>query len=160
MLFHEVQYPGVWVFAILGGVGLVLPVLLIVLARVAAKGDQPFAAPIFRVAAVVGLLLAGGIFLYSGKMTTEVDGAGVRVTFGWLPLYQRAVPADGITAAEAVEYDPHQYGGWGIRGREGDRVLSQSGTKAARLTLKDGGRLLIGSDRAEELAEAVRKLGR
>jgi len=160
MLFHEVQYAGVWVFAILGGVGLVLPVLFIVLARVAAKGDQPIAAPVLRVVAGIVFLLASGIFLYAGKMTTEVDGAGVRVTFGWLPLYQRAVPADGITAVEAVEYDPAEFGGSGIRGRGKDRLLSQSGRKAARLTLKDGGRLLVGSQRAEELAEAVRKIGR
>jgi hypothetical protein len=160
MLFHEVQYAGLWVFAILGGVGLVLPVLFIVLARVAGKGDKAYAAPILRAAAVMVFLLASGIFLYAGKMTTEVDGAGVRVTFGWLPFYQRAVPAGGVAAAEAVEYDPAEFGGSGIRGRGNDRLLSQSGTKAARLTLKDGGRLLIGSQRAEELAEAVRKLGR
>jgi hypothetical protein len=42
----------------------------------------------------------------------------------------------------------------------GDRLLSQQGTRGARLTLKGGGGLLIGSERAEELAEAIGKVGR
>ena len=48
------------------------------------------------------------------------------------------------------------YGGWGIRrGRDGERVLNARGDRGVRLHHFDGSKILIGSQRAEELALAV-----
>jgi TATA-box binding protein (TBP) (component of TFIID and TFIIIB) len=48
-----------------------------------------------------------------------------------------------------------EYGGWGIKyGRKG-KAYNVSGNRGVQLVFKDGKQLLIGSQRAEELAEAI-----
>ena len=95
-------------------------------------------------------------------MTTEVTPTEVRVWFGWVPIYRRAVPITNIHAIEVVQYRPIvDYGGWGIRaGRDGERVLNARGNRGVRLELADGTRLLIGSQRPEELAETIERARR
>ena len=92
-------------------------------------------------------------------MTTEVTPTEVRVWFGWVPIYRRAVSISGIQSHAVVEYRPiADYGGWGIRaGRDGERVLNARGNRGVRLELADGSRLLIGSQRPEELAETIER---
>ena len=97
---------------------------------------------------VVGLL----------RMTTEVTPTGIVVWFGWIPTYRRIVALDGIVRVEVVTYRPvRDYGGWGIRGNLGDdeRVLNARGDRGVRIHLADGSRLLIGSQRPAELANAI-----
>ena len=96
---------------------------------------------------VVGLL----------RMTTLVTPTDVRVWFGFVPTYRRSIPLESISRVEVVQYRPViDYGGWGIRrGRDGERVLNARGDRGVRLHLVDGSRLLIGSQRADELALAV-----
>ena len=99
------------------------------------------------------LLLVVGVL----RMTTEVTPTDVRVWFGWVPTYRRVVPIAAIRRVEVVSYRPiPDYGGWGIRpGRDGERVLNARGNRGVRLDLTDGSRLLIGSQRPEELALAI-----
>ncbi len=56
-------------------------------------------------------------------MTTEVTATEVRVWFGWIPIYRRALAITGIKHYHVVEYRPiADYGGWGPRtGRDGER---------------------------------------
>jgi hypothetical protein len=58
-----------------------------------------------------------------------------------------------------VQYRPiADHGGWGIRsGRDGERALTARGNRGVRLVLADGTRLLIGSQRPEELAETIER---
>jgi hypothetical protein len=92
-------------------------------------------------------------------MTTEVTATEVRVWFGWVPIYRRALPLTGIRSNHVVQYRPIlDYGGWGIRaGRNGERVLNARGNRGVRLELADGSKLLIGSQRPEELAETIER---
>jgi hypothetical protein len=98
---------------------------------------------------VVGLL----------RMTTEVGPADVRVWFGWIPTYRRIIPLGTIQRIEVVSYRPLvDYGGWGIRqGRDGVRVLNARGNRGVRIDLVDGTKLLIGSQRPEDLARALER---
>jgi hypothetical protein len=88
------------------------------------------------------------------RMTTEVTPTDVRIWFGWVPTYRRMVLLGSIVRLEVVSYRPlADYWGWGIRsGRDGERVLNARGNRGVRLELADGTRLLIGSQRPEELA--------
>jgi hypothetical protein len=47
------------------------------------------------------------------------------------------------------------YGGWGIRYGSKGKAYNVSGSRGVRLELSNGKRLLIGSQRPEELSEAV-----
>lgn len=91
------------------------------------------------------------------RMTTEVTPTEIRVWFGWIPTYRRFYPVDLVSRLEIVSYRPVvDYGGWGIRtGRDGERVLNARGNRGVRLELTDGTRLLIGSQRPEDLAMAI-----
>ena len=48
-----------------------------------------------------------------------------------------------------------EYGGWGIRGWGKNVALNARGNRGVRLMLMDGRRVLVGSQRAEELAAAL-----
>src|SRR5262249_15932389 len=139
MPFQEIQYPDWWVFAIVGGVGVLLPLLLVAGARYAGQQGKSVTPKVLLTVATLVFLLMGGLFVAFGRVTTEVRGGQVRTTFGWVPGYTKVVPLDEIMSAERVEYDPMaDYRGWGIRGREGDRALTARGREGVRLTLQDG----------------------
>ncbi len=89
---------------------------------------------------------------------TSVIGTELTVTFGALfPLYRRRISVADIASAESVTYSPiADYGGWGIRGWGKKVALNARGNRGVRLTLRDGRRVLVGSQRPEELAEALR----
>lgn len=91
------------------------------------------------------------------RMTTLILPGECLVWFGWVPTYRRGVPLASIEKIEVVEYRPLiDCGGWGIRrGRNGERVLNARGNRGVRLGLVEGGSLLIGSQRPEELADAI-----
>lgn len=107
--------------------------------------------------ALLGLLLPAVAVVLLLRMTTEVSPSMVRVWFGWIPSYRRTVPIAAVRRLEVVTYRPlADYGGWGIRsGRDGERVLNARGNRGVRLELSDGTRLLIGSQRPEDLALAI-----
>ncbi len=88
---------------------------------------------------------------------TVVTDHELSVTFGAvLPLYHKRFPLQNITAAEAATYAPiTEYGGWGIRGWGRNTALNAHGSQGVRLTLQDGSRVLVGSQRPEELAQAL-----
>jgi hypothetical protein len=92
------------------------------------------------------------------RMTTEVTPSHLRVWFGWIPTYRRIVPLDAIARLEVVSYRPlADYWGWGIRrGRDGERVLNARGDRGVRIDFADGTRLLVGSQRPEDLALALK----
>jgi hypothetical protein len=58
-----------------------------------------------------------------------------------------------------VNYRPlADYWGWGIRkGRDGERVLNARGNRGVWIDLADGSRLLVGSQRPEDLASALER---
>ena len=91
------------------------------------------------------------------RMTTLVTPTDVRVWFGFIPTYRRDIPISSIARVEVVVYRPiADCKGWGVRtGPDGERVLNARGNRGVRLYLVDGSKLLIGSQRAEQLALAV-----
>ena len=114
-------------------------------------------------AAVISLALPLLLTVYLLQMTTEVTPTEVRV---WYRLGSD-LPPGGVDlefsdSHAVVEYRPIvDHGGWGIRaGRDGERVLTARGNRGVRLELADGTRLLIGSQRPEELAETIERARR
>ncbi|MFO0960365.1 MAG: hypothetical protein U0800_23505 [Isosphaeraceae bacterium] len=108
---------------------------------------------------LIGIALPVLLIVGVLRMTTEVTATELRVWFGWLPTYRQELPLAQIRSVEVVRYRAiHDYGFWGVRrGRDGEYVLSARGDRGVRLTLGDGSRLLIGSQRPEELARILDK---
>jgi hypothetical protein len=149
-LYREDQRFGWWVYAVLVGMVALtrLPALL------PAAGPLPTAV---ELSLNIGLILPAILVVGVLRMTTVVTATEIRVWFGWIPTYRRTLPAGSVARVEVVQYHPvAEFGGWGVRyGRDGERVLNARGDRGVRLHLVDGSRLLIGSQRPEDLALAV-----
>lgn len=92
-----------------------------------------------------------------GRLDTEVRDDGVHVRLR--PLARRHYPFEVIATAEARTYRPLvEYGGWGLRyGVRSGVAINARGNRGVQLVMQDGKRLLIGSQRAEELAAAIQQ---
>lgn len=87
-------------------------------------------------------------------MRTEVGDGWLTIRFR--PFMRRRIRLADITAAAAVTYHPiMDYGGWGVRWSFAGWCYSVAGSRGVRITLADGRVVMIGSQRAEELAEAI-----
>lgn len=159
-IYREEQNFAWWIYALLCGMGAMSWVGLSL-----ARGAFPNHAVAIHNASIEFSLLAAGfglpLLLTVGvlRMTTEVTPTEVRVWFGWLPTFRQALSLANVQRVEVVRYRPiADYGGWGLRkGRDGERVYNARGDRGVRLYLADGTKLLIGSQRPEELAATIEK---
>lgn len=103
---------------------------------------------------VAGLFLPPAAVVVALHMTTEVTPTECAVWYGWVPTYRRAIALEQIRRVEIVTYHAFRdHGFWGSRvTRDGERVFTARGDRAVRLHLVDGSRILIGTQRPEELA--------
>jgi hypothetical protein len=86
-------------------------------------------------------------------LETEIDEQGVSYQFKPLHLKKRFIAWNEITEAYVREYKPlKEYGGWGIRGsfRNG-KAYNVSGNKGLQLVLKNGKKILLGTNKSDEL---------
>ena len=158
-LFRETQYAGM-AWLILFAVGLVVPAGLLLLARFCAGRRDRRSAVFVLVPTALGMFaVCAAIALFYGVMTTEVTPTEIDVQFGWLSGHAEVIPIAEVHKVEGTHYDAMgEYRGWGIRGRgPNDRALTQTGDRGVRLYLGGEKMLLIGSQRPEELAQAIEK---
>jgi len=110
--------------------------------------------------AEIGLFIIGAtlivlfaVFKFLGLKTTVTD-EGIRIK--GLLFVDRIITFDSIASAEKREYKPLvEYGGWGYRIGSSGKAYNAQGNVGVQLVLKDGGRILIGSQRADELCESI-----
>ena len=95
------------------------------------------------------------LFMFrSLRLKTTVTGEGVRVS--GLLFVNKLIAFEEIASAEARTYKPlREYGGWGYRIGPSGKAYNAQGSEGVQLVLKDGERILIGSQRATELANAI-----
>jgi hypothetical protein len=93
------------------------------------------------------------------RLITEVRAGGLSVRL--FPFRAVSIPVMGIANAESREYSPmREYGGWGIRiSRSSGRAYNAFGNQGVQLVLKDGARILIGTQQPEQLLAALRTAG-
>ena len=69
----------------------------------------------------------------------------------------RRIALGDIRSVEKISYDPERdYGGYGIRSTGQGKVYIAGGTRGVRLKLANGGTVILGSQRPDELADALR----
>ena len=106
---------------------------------------------------LIWLLIGIGLplFWHLTKLVVEVreDHLSVR----YIPFISREISLAHIIRYEARAYHPiREYGGWGIRWWFGQRyAYSVSGNQGVELELSTGEKIMIGSQRPAELAEAI-----
>lgn len=129
------------------------------------RGNQWGSSPMSDTALlIVGpLFIAFGIvffiFFYYLRLLTEVRPDGVYFRFSLLHRSVQKIPYDSIKKYEVRTYHPiREYGGWGIRYGRGGKAYNVSGNKGVQFELINGKKILIGSQRADEFAGAVKSV--
>lgn len=155
ILYHEVQRPHqIWIWAIVlfaaGAAWLTLIQQFFIGDESRSTGNDVFT--------IILWLLFGIAFpVFVAIIKLEITVTPDRVTARFFPLLTRRFSAKDIAFAGARDYKPlREYGGWGIRHtpRNG-RAYSISGTRGVQMALNDETLVLLGSRRADELAEAI-----
>ena len=110
---------------------------------------------------------AGGIIIAIGlatlfmalKLETEVRSDGLYVRYFPFHINYKKIDLDDVTEYFARDYHPlREYGGWGIKCGKGGKAYNVSGDRGLQLVFRDGKRLLIGSQRADELEKAIHSI--
>ena len=95
--------------------------------------------------------------LITVSLITEVRNSELTVTLRGL-WRARRVPVSQISSVETIRYDPEKdYGGYGIRSISGGTAYLADGKHGVRIRLSDGSLLVVGSQRAADLAAVLRR---
>jgi len=95
------------------------------------------------------------LFFYWLRLIVEVLDDSISIRY--VPLTSSRISYTDIQDVEAQTYNALlEYGGWGIRRRSNRRAYNVSGNRGVELTMHDGRKIMIGSQKAEELALAIR----
>lgn len=110
---------------------------------------------------VIWLLFGIGlpVFFLVLRLVVEVHPEAVVIKFR--PILTRAITLAEIDGVEVIDYRPMgEFGGWGIRGGRRRIAYNVRGDHGVELTLLDGRKVLIGSQRAEEMGGIIQALRR
>lgn len=97
------------------------------------------------------------------KLETSIDNNGISVRFFPFHLKKKHFNWDQLESCSIRTYKPViEYGGWGIRKTFSGKgtAYNVKGKVGLQLVFKNGDRLLIGTQKAEELNEVLKTLDR
>lgn len=108
----------------------------------------------------IGLLVLVSTFIFLFKLSTRIDEKGIHYKF--FPFHLKFITITWISINKAYvrNYDAiSEYGGWGFKGgklwkKSNGRAINVSGDIGIQLELKNGKKLLIGTQKKVE-AESV-----
>jgi hypothetical protein len=155
--YREVQrfrQPWLWlVVAGIFGITVLSVVQQIIMNRPFGQNTAPDT--VITIIAVVFGLAFPVLFLVS-NLTVEVRSDGLYYRFFPFHWSFHRVPAETLAKFEVRTYKPiREYGGWGIRYGHGSKAYNVSGNRGVMLELSDGQKLLIGSQKPDDLANAI-----
>lgn len=162
VIFQEEQKFGSWLrWLIYLSMGLSIVISIFALMKESGPdGSQPNWEIFLAVAVGVGMPIAIAALFLLLKLQTEVRPDGIYVRF--LPFHIRfkRFAAEDLSEHYARQYKPiWEYGGWGIRfSLRYGKAYNVSGNKGVQLVFKSGNKLLIGSQKPDELEAAIRAI--
>ena len=115
---------------------------------------------------VIGLIIAtlvtGAVvaLFYSSKLYVSIDKDNLYYRFPPFVNGEKKLGKEDIKELYVRTYKPiTEYGGWGYRFRfRSGRAINVAGNKGLQLRFKNDKRLLIGTQKPEEMKHAVRRL--
>jgi hypothetical protein len=104
----------------------------------------------WMIVALFGILAAA--FVLFATLTVEVDAQGVRIRFG-VGLIRRSVPAADIVRCDIVRTPI--WWGWGLHWTPSGWLYNVSGRDAVRIEVRRERAVMVGSDDAPALKQAI-----
>jgi len=114
-----------------------------------------------KLSLVIPILMIPAL-IYFLTLKTRVEKNGIYVRFIPFHLKEIFIAWDQLESCQVRTYSPlGEYGGWGIKYGLGGagKVYNVRGNKGLQLVFKDGARLLIGTQKPQELQDIVNKMG-
>jgi hypothetical protein len=101
------------------------------------------------------LLILIYLRLLTVRLVTELRAGELSVSLRGL-WRKRTISMDRVRKARVVQYDPvHDFGGYGMRSGKRGQAYIASGDRGVELELRDGRKILIGSQTPDQLAIAI-----
>lgn len=140
---EEQRFDQIWLWAIMG------IQLLIVMIPLILTGQDWWSIIIAFLAIVLGMALLGSL-----SLRTRMDEEGVHFKMKLFHWRERTIPWDDIEQIHVREYSPvSEYGGWGMKYGRSGWAYNVRGNHGIQILKKNGKRILIGTQRPEEVAE-------
>lgn len=146
-IFYEIQqFRQIWIWLII----LIIVIVLYI----------PIISGVLNIFLSIIFFLFGFGFIwlfYSMKLVTEVKEAGIQITF--TPFTNFIIPFNEIKNLEIREYRPIlEYGGWGIRFNRTGKAYTVSGKIGLQVELFNGKKILIGTEKSDDLLKSLDSL--
>jgi hypothetical protein len=161
IIFHEEQKFARWIY-LLVLLMVVFSVIIIIVVHIteSAKGNPPDKNEFITVFLFgIGVPAAIAVLFTVLKLETQVRIDGLYVRFFPIHISFKRFSPEDLSEAYARQYKPiSEYGGWGIRGYGKNKAYNTRGNEGVQLVFNNGKRLLIGSQNAQELEEAIQSI--
>lgn len=93
------------------------------------------------------------------RLSTAARGDGLFIRYFPFHFKEKRIPLENAASVEVVTYNAWKdFGGWGEKRRAKSKCLTVSGNIGVKIKYQDGSDLLIGSQKADELAEAIKSI--
>ena len=162
VIFREEQKFGLWLrWLVYLSMGLSVVISVFALTKESApEGSQASWEIILAVLVGIGVPIAITALFLLLKLETEVRRDGLYVRFFPFHIDFKQFGPEDLSECYARQYKPiREYGGWGIRcSLRNGKAYNVSGNRGVQLVLSSGKKLLIGSQKADELEAAIREI--
>ncbi len=162
VFFREVQQFSAWLRIFIAVAMLLSAIITCYALYSELSSDKEVVLSSVVLAIVLGMFIPLAIIalFLSIKLETVVYSDCLNVRFFPFHVSFRKFKKDDLAEYYSCTYRPIlEYGGWGIRcGRKGKRAYNVSGNRGVQLVFKNGKRLLIGSQKPDEFACALKAI--
>ena len=152
---EEQRFRQVWLMVLLG-FSLIVPIALITDAYL--KDNTNMTTNEF-LGTLIGII-ASVLLIFVFKLSTKMDEKGIHYQFFPFHFSMKTLLWSEITCAEIRTYDPiGEYGGWGLRysfNKKRGNAINVSGDIGIQLTLTNGKKLLIGTQKKEAVSRVLK----
>ena len=117
-------------------------------------GSQPASTPILIITGFIPLVMI--LLYYISRFETIVDDDGILYKFYPFHLKYHRIRWKEIAHCYVRKYQAiTEFGGWGIRLGNDGRAYNVAGDNGLQVELKNGGKVLFGTQKADELRQAL-----
>jgi len=167
ILFDEEQrFDQLWIKVPLyvlavGNVGLFLYAISRQLIMGQPWGDNPMPDTVLIIVSCMTIAIWAGVFVLfeKSRLITKIYAKEIRLRFPPFFSKEKTIPVETIEKMEVRKYNPiWEFGGWGIRHGIKGKAYNVKGNIGLQLYFKNGKRLLIGTQKQEQVKWAIRKI--